>query len=63
MIIGSIFHNKQQTTDFNMNFRKQTNLIKSIRLILESQTVKTSETKSWINELEKMEKEHEQNKL
>lgn len=46
-----------------MNFRKQTNLIKSIRLILESQTVKTSETKSWINELEKMEKEHEQNKL
>ncbi len=63
MIIGNIFHNKQQSTDFNMNFKKQTNLIKSIRLILESQANKTSETKSWIKELEKMEKEHEESKL
>ena len=61
MIIGNIFHNKQQSTDFNMNFSKQTSLIKSIRLMLESQPNKTSETKAWIKELEKM--EHGQNKL
>ena len=61
MIIGNIFHNKQQSTDFNMNFSKQTSLIKSIRLMLESQPNKTSETEAWIKELEKM--EHGQNKL
>ena len=61
MIIGNIFHNKQQSTDFNMNFSKQTSLIKSIRLMLESQPNKTSETKAWIKELEKM--ENGQNKL
>ena len=55
MIIGNIFRNKQQSTDFNMNFSKQTSLIKSIRLMLESQPNKTPETKSWIQELEKME--------
>jgi hypothetical protein len=63
MIIGSIFHNKQQSTDFNMNFRKQTYLIKSIRLMLESQTNKTAETENWVNELKKMEDEHERDKL
>ena len=63
MVIGSIFHNKQQSTDFNMNFRKQTHLIKSIRLMLESQLNKTPETETWIKELKKMEDEHEQNKL
>lgn len=63
MMIGSIFHNKQQSTDFNMNFRKQTNLIKSIRLMLESQSSKTPETETWINELKKMEDEHGQDKL
>lgn len=55
MIIGNLFRNKQQSTDFNMNFSKQTSLIKSIRLMLESQPNKTPETKSWIQELEKME--------
>ena len=55
MIIGNLFRNKQQSTDFNMNFSKQTSLIKSIRLMLESQPNKTPETKSWIKELEKME--------
>ncbi|MGH1521105.1 MAG: hypothetical protein ACRBB2_01855 [Nitrosopumilus sp.] len=60
MVIGSIFHNKQQSTDFNMNFRKQTNLIKSIRLMLESQLKKTPETETWIEELKKMEYEHKQ---
>ena len=59
MIIGSIFHNKQQSTDFNMNFRRQTYLIKSIRLMLEAQLNKTSETETWIKELKKMEHEHE----
>ena len=63
MIIGSIFHNKQQSTDFNMNFRKQTHLIKSIRLMLESQTNKTAETENWVKELKKMEDEHGQEKL
>ncbi len=63
MVIGSIFHNKQQSTDFNMNFRKQTHLIKSIRLMLESQLNKTPETETWIKELKKMEDEHGQNKL
>jgi hypothetical protein len=63
MVIGSIFHNKQQTTDFNMNFSKQTNLIKSIRLMLESQSNKTPETETWIKELKKMEDKHGQNKL
>ena len=63
MVIGSIFHNKQQSTDFNMNFRKQTHLIKSIRLMLESQSNKTPETETWIKELEKMENEHGQDKL
>ena len=60
MVIGSIFHNKQQSTDFNMNFRKQTHLIKSIRLMLESQLKKTPETETWIEELKKMEHEHKQ---
>ena len=55
MIIGNLFRNKQQSIDFNMNFSKQTSLIKSIRLMLESQPNKTPETKSWIQELEKME--------
>lgn len=55
MIIGNIFRNKQQSTDFNMNFSKQTSLIKSIRLMLESQPNKTPETEAWIKELEKME--------
>ena len=59
MMIGSIFHNKQQSTDFNMNFRKQTFLIKSIRMMLETQLNKTSETETWIKELKKMEYEHE----
>jgi len=59
MMIGSIFHNKQQSTDFNMNFRKQTFLIKSIRMMLETQLNKTSETETWIKELKKMEHEHE----
>lgn len=59
MMIGSIFHNKQQSTDFNMNFRKQTHLIKSIRLMLESQSNKTPETETWIKELKKMEHEHD----
>jgi hypothetical protein len=63
MVIGSVFHNKQQSTDFNMNFRKQTHLIKSIRLMLESQLNKTPETETWIKELEKMENEHGQDKL
>ncbi len=63
MMIGGIFHNKQQSTDFNMNFRKQTHLIKSIRLMLESQSNKTSETETWIKELEKMEHEHERDKI
>jgi hypothetical protein len=63
MVIGSIFHNKQQSTDFNMNFRKQTHLIKSIRLMLESQLNKTPETETWIKELKKMEDEHGQDKL
>ncbi len=63
MVIGSIFHNKQQSTDFNMNFSRQTNLIKSIRLMLESQSNKTSETETWIKELKKMEDKHEQDKL
>ena len=63
MVIGSIFHNKQQSTDFNMNFRKQTHLIKSIRLMLESQLNKTPETETWIKELKKMEDEHGQEKL
>ena len=63
MVIGSIFHNKQQSTDFNMNFRKQTYLIKSIRLMLESQSNKTPETETWIKELEKMENEHGPDKL
>ncbi len=63
MVIGSIFHSKQQSTDFNMNFRKQTHLIKSIRLMLESQLNKTSETETWIKELKKMEDEHGQDKL
>ena len=60
MVIGSIFHNKQQSTDFNMNFKKQTHLIKSIRLMLESQSNKTPETETWIKELKKMEDEHDQ---
>ncbi|MDC4231402.1 MAG: hypothetical protein M8319_03635 [Nitrosopumilus sp.] len=60
MVIGSIFHNKQQSTDFNMNFRKQTSLIKSIRLMLESQPNKTPETETWIKELKKMEDDHAQ---
>ena len=60
MVIGSVFHNKQQSTDFNMNFRKQTHLIKSIRLLLESQLKKTPETETWIKELKKMEHEHKQ---
>lgn len=60
MVIGNIFHNKQQSTDFNMNFKKQTHLIKSIRLMLESQSKKTSETETWIEELKKMEYEHKQ---
>lgn len=63
MVVGSIFHNKQQTTDFNMNFSRQTNLIKSIRLMLESQLNKTQETENWINELKKMEDKHGQDKL
>ena len=63
MVIGSVFHNKQQSTDFNMNFRKQTHLIKSIRLMLESQLNKTPETETWIKELKKMENEHGQDKL
>ena len=63
MIIGGIFHNKQQSTDFNMNFRKQTSLIKSIRLMLESQSNITPETETWIKELKKMEDEHGQSKL
>ena len=63
MVIGSIFHNKQQSTDFNMNFRKQTHLIKSIRLMLESQLNKTPETETWVKELKKMEDEHGQDKL
>jgi len=63
MVIGSVFHNKQQSTDFNMNFRKQTHLIKSIRLMLESQLNKTPETETWIKELKKMENEHRQDKL
>ena len=63
MVIGSIFHNKQQSTDFNMNFRKQTNLIKSIRLMLESQLNKTPEAETWIKELKNMEDGHGQNKL
>ena len=46
-----------------MNFRKQTHLIKSIRLMLESQLNKTSETETWIKELKKMEDEHGQDKL
>jgi len=63
MIIGGIFHSKQQSTDFNMNFRKQTSLIKSIRLMLESQSNKNPETETWINELKKMEDESGQDKL
>ncbi len=63
MVIGSIFHNKQQSTDFNMNFSRQTNLIKSIRLMLESQSNKTPETETWIKELEKMENERGPDKL
>lgn len=63
MIIGGIFHSKQQSTDFNMNFRKQTSLIKSIRLMLESQSSKSSETETWIKELKKMEDESGQDKL
>ena len=63
VVVGSIFHSKQQSTDFNMNFRKQTNLIKSIRLMLESQSNKTPETETWIKELKKMEEEHGQDKL
>ena len=63
MVIGSIFHSKQQSTDFNMNFRKQTHLIKSIRLMLESQLNKTPETEMWVKELKKMEDEHVQDKL
>jgi len=59
MMIGSIFHNKQQSTDFDMNFRKNTNLIKSIRLMLESQSNKTPEAETWIKELKKMEDKHE----
>ena len=63
MMVGSIFHSKQQSTDFNMNFRKQTHLIKSIRLMLESQLNKTPETETWIKELKKMEEGHGQDKL
>jgi hypothetical protein len=63
MVIGSVFHNKQQSTDFNMNFRKQTHLIKSIRLMLESQLNKTPETETWVKELKKMEDEHGPDKL
>jgi len=63
MVIGSVFHSKQQSTDFNMNFRKQTHLIKSIRLMLESQLNKTPETEMWVKELKKMEDEHGQDKL
>ena len=63
VVIVGIFHSKQQSTDFNMNFRKQTHLIKSIRLMLESQLNKTPETETWIKELKKMEDEHGQDKL
>jgi hypothetical protein len=58
MMIGSIFHNKQQSTDFDMNFRKNKNMIKSIRLMLESQSNKTPEAETWIKELKKMEDKH-----
>ena len=63
MMIGSIFHSKQQSTDFNMNFRKQTHLIKSIRLMLESQLNKTPEAETWIKELKTMEDGYGQDKL
>jgi hypothetical protein len=46
-----------------MNFRKQTHLIKSIRLMLESQLNKTPETETWVKELKKMEDEHGPDKL
>ena len=60
IIIGSIFHSKQHSTDFNLNFTKQTSLIKSIRLMLESQSNKTPETEVWIKELKKMEDDQRQ---
>lgn len=51
--IGSVFKKTQMTTEVNENFFRQTNLVKTLRMILESKDEK--EIQEWIEELKKHE--------
>lgn len=54
IIIGKFFKGRQLSTDQNEIFRKQTELIKTLRLILESQEL-TRKNEAWIRVLKKYE--------